>query len=74
MEVVVKIPEVTVGTGNRQIRLTGREAIEAAGWSLWLLIAARAFSVLASAVVLLLAGLWGFPRLPALAEVLATYL
>jgi hypothetical protein len=72
--VTTKPPEITVGAGNRQIRLTGVEAIRAACWSLWLLIAARAYFVLASATVFLLAGWWGIPKLSLLAKYVGPYL
>jgi hypothetical protein len=64
----IAVPEVSVGTGSNQIRLTGSEAIRAAGPSLRLLIGARAFSMAATAIAALLAAWLAFSKLPWLAE------
>jgi hypothetical protein len=49
-------PEVTFGAGKRQIILKGTEAIKAAGWTLWLLLVARAVYLLGGAFFLFAIG------------------
>jgi hypothetical protein len=39
------IPEVTVGTGRSQVKLRGIEAINAAGWTVKLILIAKAAAI-----------------------------
>lgn len=51
-------PEFSFGSGRNQINLKGKEAIREGGWSIRLLLAARAVAILLTAVTVFMIAFW----------------
>jgi hypothetical protein len=54
--------EISLGAGKSQVTLKGKEAIRAAGWTLRLLLFARAIAILSlpvAAAIYLILKMWG---------------
>jgi len=49
------LPEFSFGKGRTQINLKGKVAIQAGGWAIRMLLAARAFALLLPAIAIVMA-------------------